>query len=274
MRRTEDQQPMRFVEPGMTAAAIGIGMALLSGAASGRGAASEPTAKTAKADWSHCLAQPNPVDCALRREARLLSALQPVAVHRSGRALQFKWPHRPSVTLGDTASGDRYVILGTLGSGAPNASGNSWLLAQWTTTLPPTAPALTAPSYWVVAPGNPSPLPLAGRPWLAPQGRLALVVNDATAERAAGQSVDLWQRAGERWSRIFHYENDAGGHFEFVAWRTDSTAARLQWHAQSAQTGQTTTCQSTAAPVQLRDGPYGWDFVPAPPWAPCQPTSR
>ena len=118
------------------------------------------------------------------------------------------------------------------------------------------------PVFEWVAPGAQSALRLDALPWPAPGGRLMVVVAGADGE--PGGSITLWQRAGNRWSQQFRYEPPGSVIYQFHNWRADGAALRLDWQ-RGATSGQ--RCQPRQGSLQLRDGPYGWDFVPAPPAA-------
>jgi len=117
------------------------------------------------------------------------------------------------------------------------------------------------PVFEWVSNGSQSALHLDALPWPAPGGRLMVVV--AGAEGEPGGSITLWQRAGERWSQQFRYEPPGSVIYQFHSWRADGASLRLGWQRGSA--GQ--PCQPRQGSLQLRDGPYGWDFTPAPPSA-------
>jgi hypothetical protein len=108
-------------------------------------------------------------------------------------------------------------------------------------------------------------LQLDALPWPAPGGRLLAVVSGA--EGQPGGSISLLQRSGTRWSQQFRYEPPASVIFSFKSWRADGASLRLDW-----QRGKLAgkSCTPLSGSLQLRDGPYGWDFVPAPPVA-CAP---
>jgi hypothetical protein len=117
-----------------------------------------------------------------------------------------------------------------------------------------------APQFDWLAAGSPSPLPLPALPSPSADGRWLLVVS--APDNGAQASITLVQKVGARWSQQFRYEPPAGLRYNFLGWRSDAAAVRLAWRREVA-----TGCGPRQGLIQLRDGPYGWDFFPAPPAA-------
>ena len=116
------------------------------------------------------------------------------------------------------------------------------------------------PRFDWLAMGSPSALPLPGLPWPSANGRWLFVVGAAVDGATA--SITLVQKVGARWSQQFRYQPPAGLHYSFLGWRSDAAAVRLAWRR-----GAAAACRPRSGQLQLRDGPYGWDFFPAPPTA-------
>ena len=115
--------------------------------------------------------------------------------------------------------------------------------------------------YRLVGLGAP-PLRLDAPPWLAPGERLMVSVSDLGPNAPPG-GLRLLGRVDARWRVLLYQELPGGMGLQFQNWRSDGAAVRLQWHCVDGSSGA----------VQLRDGPYGWDFVPALPGR-CGPGGR
>lgn len=110
------------------------------------------------------------------------------------------------------------------------------------------------PAWWLVGEAG-QPLKVDALPVAGPGGRHFVVVK--------GNSLALYQRSGTRWSLQFRFEAAPGLSWAVKGWRADEAAVRLEWtwpDAPAACAGQAAHGQ-----LQLRDGPYGWDLVPAAP---------
>lgn len=171
-------------------------------------------------------ADPLTPDCAERLEHRALQSHAELARRESGQ-LQLSPP-----TDAARSPGTRW--LGPLGDSGLQ------LLVEF--------PPAQLPAYRLAGEGAP-PLALPGPAWPAPGGRLLI----STGTLAEGQPVVvLLGRVESRWRVLLRQEALPGGRLAFVGWRADGAAARLQW-----------SCRGTPAlALQLRDGPYGWDWVP------------
>lgn len=115
--------------------------------------------------------------------------------------------------------------------------------------------------YRLVGLGAP-PLRLDAPPWLAPGERLMISVSDLGPAAPPG-GLRLLGRVDARWRVLLYQELPGGMGLQFQSWRGDGAAVRLQWHCVDGSSGA----------VQLRDGPYGWDFVPPLP-SRCGPAGR
>lgn len=111
------------------------------------------------------------------------------------------------------------------------------------------------PAYWLVGESGQPPLRVDALPSGGPGGRHFVV--------ASGHVLALYQRSGPRWSLQYRFEAAPGLSWAVKSWREDGAAVRLEWiwpEASAACPG-----QPSQGSLQLRDGPYGWDFVPQPP---------
>lgn len=111
-----------------------------------------------------------------------------------------------------------------------------------------------APRYRLVGPGPVEPPLLDAPPWPSPGGRMLAVATLARGGQSG--SVTLLHRVGARWQQLFRFESGSGMGFVVRSWRTDAASLRLDWHCGNASAG---------GSVQLRDGPYGWDWLSPPP---------
>ncbi|MBN8488779.1 MAG: hypothetical protein J0M20_13795 [Burkholderiales bacterium] len=180
--------------------------------------------------------EPLTPECADRLEGQALQTHAPLARRESG-ALRLVPPQAAS-----TPPGVRWL--------GPLADSGLQLLAEF--------PAGQPPVFRLAGEGAP-PLALPGPAWPAPGGRLLISVGPLAGGSAA---VVLIGRVETRWRVLLRQEAAAGAQLTFVGWRSDAAAARLQWSCRG----------SPALAVQLRDGPFGWDWFPALP-AGC-PTQR
>lgn len=115
--------------------------------------------------------------------------------------------------------------------------------------------------YWLVDPTSARVLDADALPWPSPDGRLLVVA--APTRGAQGGTLDLYLHAGPRWSRLYRLEAPRGVDFEFQSWRADGAAVRLAWSRHAVPgTASAAASESCSGPIQLRDGPYGWDLVP------------
>lgn len=112
-----------------------------------------------------------------------------------------------------------------------------------------------SPRFLAVDPAAGARLMLDAPPWPAPGGRLMVVT--AAAHGGQAGSVALFHRVNAQWRLLFRFEPMVGMGFQFRSWRQDAASLRLDW-----------VCEGSPArtgALQLRDGPYGWDLVPAAP---------
>jgi hypothetical protein len=180
--------------------------------------------------------EPLTPECAGRLEDRAMQVHADLARRESG-TLRLS----PPLDASAPAPGTRW--LGPLGDSGLQ------LLAEFA----PGQPAI----YRLAGAGAP-PLALPGPAWPAPGGRLLISMGTPGTGPAA---VVLLGRVDTRWRVMMRQETTPGVQLSFVGWRSDAAAARLQW-----------TCRGKATRViQLRDGPYGWDWVPPLP-SDCPPT--
>lgn len=91
-------------------------------------------------------------------------------------------------------------------------------------------------------------------PWPAPGGLLMLVAEPGRSQQPG--SLSLLGKVSGQWRQLWRFDAVGSLGFGFRAWRSDAASARLDWACADG---------SAAGSVQLRDGPHGWDFVPAPP---------
>lgn len=175
--------------------------------------------------------------CAARLEARALALHG--AVREGGRLRTAQ-----GVALAEDPPDEppRHRLLGPLGDSG------LWLL--WRRSGEQTA--------FVTA--GPGALPLAWRspPWPAPGGRHLLVAPPAAPAEDA--LLALLEQAGGRWRLVWRLDGPPALGYEGVEWRQDGASVRLRWRCASGSPG---------GAVRLRDGPYGWDLVPALPPSPC-----
>lgn len=181
--------------------------------------------------------EPLSAECAARLEARALQVHAGLARREAG-VLQLA----PPLDTAAPPPGARWL--------GPLTDTGLQLMAE-------TAPG-QAPVYRLAGEGAP-PLALPGPAWPAPGGRLLI----STGRWGDGQAaVVLIGRVESRWRVLLRQETAAGIQLAFVGWRSDGAAARVQW-----------TCRGASARVlQLRDGPFGWDWVP--PLSAACPTQR
>lgn len=177
-------------------------------------------------------------------EALELLALRQLAggVQRDGAQLHFA--KGTPAQLDDSEADGRHRLLGALGD-----SGLLLVLRQRSGQ---------PPEFLLQGPGALN-RPLPDAPWPAPGGRLMAL---ASAARS-GQPARLWLlgRVGAQWRVLEQLEGRPGLGFSVLGWRSDGAALRLQWHcADSTATGA----------LQWRDGPYGWDLLPAWPTEACR----
>lgn len=135
------------------------------------------------------------------------------------------------------------------------ARSNLWWLRLCgpTPNQPPLAHALVSMDTTEVVTVSAAP------PQVAPDGhRLALIESPSATQGAA---LALWQQREGGWARTFHYTTPTGLALRLLRWRGDGAALFLTWERHDA-----TAC---SGPVQLRDGPYGWDWVPGLPTGAC-----
>lgn len=161
--------------------------------------------------------------------------------------------HRALQTHADLARRESGVLsLGpSLQAGTPPPPGARWLgpLGDSGLQLLVEFPSGQPPTYRLAGDGAP-PSTLPGPAWPAPGDRLLI----SAGTLAGGQpEVVLLGRVESRWRVLLRQEAPPGGQLSVVGWRGDAAAARLLW-----------TCHGAPAlALQLRDGPYGWDWVPA-----------
>jgi len=231
---------------GWAAWGVGWGLALVAGAT-----AAAPAGDPGSG-WNRCRQEPAPASCLAGLEAAALrtarTAGKPLKVLRQGPELRLQAPGGVPVVLTDRAE-LQYRGLGPVGHG------DTWLVAR--------LPAPQTPPLLLVNPTAGQQLGLDAAPRPAPDGHLLIAVHpgEADGERS---TLTLLQRSGRRWSVVFRYEAPAGLHLSFQRWRGDGAAVHLQW-----QRSATPDCPLGEGSAQLRDGPFGWDFVPAMPPA-CQ----
>ncbi|MEK8044882.1 hypothetical protein [Ideonella margarita] len=191
---------------------------------------------------------PVPLECLQIRETRALTEASG-SVSRNAARLTVQRPDAPPVAFTDDSTSRHHFL------GAVDELQASLVLQQL-----PEQPA----RVWLV-PAQGQPLKLDNLPVPAPGGRLLAVVGtgEAAGSDAPGSAtsrISLWQRAGARWSRQFSFSAPEGVQFQWRSWRADAAAARLDWQRQG-------HCGPSQGSVQLRDGPYGWEFYPEPPAA-------
>lgn len=185
---------------------------------------------------THALLQ----DCAVPYRDECLDRLEQRqrtagAVRREGDALWL--PGSPSPWV-NTPGGARYWGLG------PLAPTELHLLALRTGDQPT--------QFMLAGPGA-LPVVLKAPAWPAPAGRLMAVADEGSAQR--GGSVLLLGLVDGRWRQLWRFDASDGMGFEVQRWRSDSASVRLGWHCRDGHHGV----------VLLRDGPYGWDWLAAPP---------
>lgn len=178
-------------------------------------------------------------DCLARLEAAALSG-SGGTVRREGAELTLQFGQHPPARFVDQAPVS-HQYLGRLDG----------VLLHLVRVGQPGRPS----RWWLVSESGQAPLPVDAIPVAGPGGRLFVV--------AGGNGLALYQRAGPRWSLQYRYEAAPGLSWAVRGWRADGAAVRLDWiwpDAPAACTGQPAQGQ-----LQLRDGPYGWDLVPAAP---------
>jgi len=232
---------------GWKAWSVGWGLAL---AASASGAA--PPKSDPGRGWELCQQDTEPERCLTRLEAEALrtarASRKTLRAVRQGPQLSLQTPGSATITLQDSAA-TQYRGLGPVGHG------DSWLVAR--------LPAPQSPPLLLVSPASGQQIGLEATPRPAPDGHLLIAVRPGVDGHEAS-TLTLLQRAGTRWSVVFRYEAPAGLHLSFQRWRSDGAAVHLQWERSS-----TSACPLAEGNAQLRDGPFGWDFVPPMP-PPCE----
>ena len=176
--------------------------------------------------------------CTSAQEARALADPQ-AAARRERGVLRVGRDEARLQHFDDTEAG-RFLYLGPLGETGLH-------LVQWLQAGQPAR-------YRLAGPGSPPDLVLDAAPWPSADGRLIAVA--VPAGNGAAGSLTVLQRVGVAWRLLYRYEPAPGLGFAFRGWRADGAAMRLDW-ACAAHSGVT--------PVQLRDGPFGWDLVPPTP---------
>ncbi|MCO5976920.1 hypothetical protein [Ideonella oryzae] len=201
--------------------------------------------------WARCQRDTNPERCLATLETEALQAPHarkaPWAI-RQGALLRLQAPGASEIRLEDSAQ-SHYRALGPVGRSG------TWLVARLS---PADSPALL-----LVNAASGQSLGLDAPPRPAPDGHLLVAIRPGQPDHD-GSTLTLLQRSGNRWSVVFRYEAPAGLHLNFHRWRSDGAAVHLQW-----QRSATPTCPTGDGSAQLRDGPFGWDFVPEMP-PPCQ----
>lgn len=230
------------------------GLLLAAGMASA--AALEPAPRW----WAQCRDAVSPLPCLAAREVTVLAASArahpPAQGRREGALLRLQAPERPSVDFLDGPEG-QYRAVAVL-----NRQGTDWLIAQWPLLPPGTALQAAEVQFTLTSLASGQRLVLDAPPWPAPDGHLMVTVERRDA--AEGSHLALLQRGGTRWSQVFRYDAPPGLQLDFRRWRADSAALHLHWHRE-ARPG----CPAAEGSIQLRDGPFGWDFVPTLP-PPCE----
>lgn len=204
--------------------------------------------------WDDCRWTDDPrAECMQRQEQRALAAEahRPAGQarwSREGPVLRWNAPELPMpVSFTDDVK-EHYSLIG------PLASTRTWLIA---------ARSAQQSHLLLVDPERKrsNPLRLDAPPRIAPDHHLMIVV--AKGDAYGPSTLTLLQHSENGWQIAFRFEAAVGLHLRFANWRKDSAAIRLQWSRESAA-----GCAAAKGALQLRDGPYGWDFVPAPP-RPC-----
>ena len=202
--------------------------------------------------WTRCQQNPAPERCLASLEADVLRAARASKktsrAIRQGAQLRLQTPGAAPLILEDSAE-SRYRALGPVGHA------DTWLVAR--------LPASQRAPLLLVSPASSQQLGLEAAPRPAPDGHLLIAVRPGEDGRDSA-TLTLLQRAGQRWSVVFRYEAPAGLHLSFQRWRSDGAAVHLLW-----QRTPTPACPLAEGSAQLRDGPFGWDFVPEMP-PPCQ----
>lgn len=216
-------------------------------------AVAAPVLDAAPLWWAQCRETAVPLTCLDAREVAALSA--PARPHRSGHGqregalLRLRAPGRPSVDFLDGPEGHHRAI------GPLDPTGTDWLIAQWP-LLPPGGALQAADVQFTLASlASGQRLTVDAPPWPAPDGHLMVTV--APGPPSEGDRLALLQRSGTRWSQVFRYDAPAGLQLSFRRWRADSAALHLHW-----QRAARPDCPAAEGAIQLRDGPFGWDFVP------------
>ncbi|MBQ0930581.1 hypothetical protein [Ideonella alba] len=190
------------------------------------GAGAHPGLRAAGHPLLGSCAEPLTPDCAERLESRALQAHGEQARRESGQ-----------LSLSPPVDAARPPTVRWLG---PLADSGLDLLVEF----PPGQP----PAYRLAGEGAP-PLRLPGPAWPAPGGRLLISTGTLAEDQPV---VVLLGRVESRWRVLLRQEASPGGRLSFIGWRNDGAAARLQWQCRG----------GSALALQLRDGPYGWDWVP------------
>lgn len=227
---------------------VGWGLALIAGA-SGAAPSVDPAG-----GWARCQQHAAPERCLAALEAQVLRtppAPKARRAIRQGTQLRLMAPGGAQVTLEDSTT-SQYRALGPVGPSG------TWLVAQL-------QPAQT-PALLLLSPASGQRLALDAPPHPAPDGHLLVAVRPGE-DGQDNSTLTLLQRSGTRWSVVFRYEAPEGLHLGFQRWRSDGAAVHLQW-----QRSARPACPLGEGSVQLRDGPFGWDFLPEMP-PPCQATN-
>lgn len=226
---------------------FGWGLALV---ASAGGAA--PQTGDPGSGWSQCQQDAAPERCLATLEAEALrtarTSKKTLQVVRQGPQLRLRAAGGAPVILEDSAE-SQYRGLGPVGHQ------DTWLVARLSTDQ--------GPPLLLVSPVSGQRLGLEAAPRPAPDGHLLIAIRPG-GDGHDSSTLTLLQRSGTRWSLVFRYEAPAGLRLSFQRWRSDGAAVHLQW-----QRAPSTACPAAEGNAQLRDGPFGWDFVPEMP-PPCQ----
>lgn len=222
------------------------------------GMASAAALEPAPLWWAQCREAASPLPCLAAREVAVLSAS--ARGQREGALLRLQAPERPSVDFLDGPEG-QYRAVGPL-----DRHGTDWLIAQWPLLPPGVALQAADVHFTLAALASGQRLALDAPPWPAPDGHLMITVDQRAATE--GSRIALLQRSGTRWSQVFRYDAPTGLQLSFRRWRTDSAALHLHWRRSARP-----DCPAAEGPIQLRDGPFGWDFVPPLP-PPCGAAER
>lgn len=182
--------------------------------------------------------------CHGQAEQRLIAQQPPGRVTREAGRLGIRRQKGQVLFLEDrldaAASAVRYVYLGELGLTDVH--------------VVRTLGAGSAHPLLLVPESAQAPLTADAVPWPAPGGRLMVVVSD--------HEVVVWQRTALRWTLAFRFEPPPGVSMAYKGWRGDAGAVNLDWRFKPELAH--VACSGPAqGQAQLRDGPYGWEWVPA-----------